>query len=377
MLLNLPNNDFRSALKTLAPISPNNPYIPSTSHVLFDSTMDGTVQMTATDTQIWVQYQLPEQALDAGQCTAPASRMKSLSELIPRDSCVRIEREDEGVVAISFGKAKARLFTYDTREFPTIPNRAVCAPFTIPSKQFIAAVHAVTPCMCRDKLRFQLCGLRVEAHGGELVFIATDGRRMSVCTVEAEMPKELVVAATIPARAINVALHYAALGPDVMLDFSKTHCYFACGPVWLMCALTDGTFPDYKKLIPMERHTQVLTFDLAEFKSAMRRVVALSGRDAPAVVVQVTPDYEYAVISCNAKNEGSSVEQVGVEQVGVDEPLRFSINPAYVLDSLGSIGTEKVVLRIKDPSSAIFVLENYPDTSHKAVNLSLIMPIRT
>jgi DNA polymerase-3 subunit beta len=132
---------------------------------------------------------------------------------------------------------------------------------------------------------------------------------------------------------------------DLLVGFGRdeNHLFFAVGNRRIVSRVLAGQFPNYEMVIPREndRHVSSSTKVLLE---AIRRAAVMSDEKLKAVRLSATPgNLELTASSADA---GEAREVIPVEFDGPGVEIGF--NPQYLLDFLGVVGSESVILSLKD-----------------------------
>lgn len=169
-------------------------------------------------------------------------------------------------------------------------------------------------------IRYYLNGVFVEVHQAEVRCVATDGSMAGVCrslTEQEEMPDVIV-----PNETIKVVL--AANKSEVLaLEFE--------GGKWSIGGIpfkpVDGTYPDYRRIIPREHSGKAAQFNPAFIAAFAKAGKALGFKSAP-------------IIRHNGEG-GAQVQFYGCDDfVGVIMPLR-AFNEKYPDTGLIQWGPER------------------------------------
>jgi DNA polymerase-3 subunit beta len=105
----------------------------------------------------------------------------------------------------------------------------------------------------------------------------------------------------------------------------------------------EGNFPNFEKVIPRDNDKDI-ELGTTQLADAIRRVSLLSDERARPVRVAVSPGK--MEISSHSPESGEASETLAIDYSGV--PIEIGFNARYLLDFLGAVGTEIVVLSLKD-----------------------------
>ena len=142
-----------------------------------------------------------------------------------------------------------------------------------------------------------------------------------------------------------------------------------CGDQTLTSRSLDGTYPNYRQLIPPS-FKRSLQFDRRRFSQALERVAVLADQHRSAVKLCSDPDAGTVTITAEAQDVGSGCESLPVVAEG--DAIEIAFNVRYLLDGLKAMGAEQVVLRCNCPvTPAVLSAAGDPDGF-----IYLVMPIQ-
>ena len=130
--------------------------------------------------------------------------------------------------------------------------------------------------------------------------------------------------------------------------------------------LIDGTFPDYKRVIPPDNNN-ILEINREKLLSAVDRVSTVANDKSPVIKFKLLKD----VVNLNTINNDNSTatEDIKLDYNGDD--LEIGFNSKYIMDMVNNLEDETITLKLKDGSS--------PITAQEKSNSNLVyvlMPMR-
>jgi DNA polymerase-3 subunit beta len=130
--------------------------------------------------------------------------------------------------------------------------------------------------------------------------------------------------------------------------------------------LIDGRFPDYEAVIPIGADREV-RIDREVLRAALQRAAILSNEKYRGVRLEVSPGQ----LKINAHNPEQEEAQEEVEADTSVDDLAVGFNVNYLLDALGALRDENVVIALRDANSSALVREAGNERSRHVV-----MPLR-
>jgi DNA polymerase-3 subunit beta len=216
-----------------------------------------------------------------------------------------------------------------------------------------------------DESRYALNGVLVVVHDKELRLVATDGHRLAL-SVRQLPALPAAVSGIVPRKAIQEVARIVGAGEDVQVAMGDNQFMLRMPNVLLLARLIEGTFPNYEQVVP-RAHPHRVTASRNALTAALRRVSVLSEERTKPVKFVLSPGL--LKLTAYSPDYGEAEEQVEVAYQG--EELTIAFNSRYVLDALGALAAEQVLMEVKDGTSP-GVIKSFEDEG----SLCVIMPMR-
>ncbi|HSB51235.1 MAG TPA: DNA polymerase III subunit beta, partial [Dissulfurispiraceae bacterium] len=216
--------------------------------------------------------------------------------------------------------------------------------------------------------RYVLNGLHLNLNTeGLLTVVGTDGHRLALAerTLETKVKEERKMILSRKSVA-ELRRFLDSSGPDVKFFIGKNHVLFQIGEVHFLTRLIEGTYPNYRQVLPLE-NDKVVTVGRNDLTRALRRVSIMSKERSSAVKIEIGP--QEMVISASNPDLGEASDEVPVTYGG--DALSTAFNARYILDALDVMDSDRVVIKLKEALSAALVLEEGRE-DYKCV----VMPMR-
>jgi DNA polymerase-3 subunit beta len=208
--------------------------------------------------------------------------------------------------------------------------------------------------MAQQDVRYYLNGLMLEADGACLRAVATDGHRLALCEVEAEIePDDFRQQVILPRKGVQELLRLLSESDAVStLRLGVNHLQATVDGIRLTSKLIDGKFPDYQRVIPREGD-QIILADRNLLRAALNRAAILSNEKYRGVRLQA----ENWLLHLQAHNPEQEEAEEDVEVNYSGGPLEIGFNVTYLLDALNALPTELIKLSFIDSSSSCLIQE--------------------
>ncbi len=303
--------------------------IPILSNVRIDVSPSGQIRLTGTDLDLELTATLSGECERPGATTVSAVTFRDIVKKAAKGSDIRCNASD-GKMLVSSGRIKQSINTLPVDDFPTLQAMGQA---TLSGEFDAQALHSdlsrVSIAISTEETRYYLNGINVSIEGDLLCMAATDGHRLALV----ERPDSNLVSigfqsGIIPRKAVKIALGLLkGSGPDpVVLDMSASKMSLDCGDIVLRSKLIDGTFPDYRRVIPNEAYlTGALSVESAELLQHCDAAKAQEGK-----VKALSVEIEAGSILAGVAGKAGYARPLSAEYDGTDCGLAF--NATYMTD---------------------------------------------
>ncbi len=332
--------------------------------------------LSSTDLELSSELSLPVQGERDGIALVPGRLLGDVVRTLP-NAAVSADADTDRL-RLHCGRAQFDLRLMSAEDFPRLPEpSADAAVAVLKAEEFARTVAQVARAASGDDARPVLTGVTLEATAGTLTAAATDSYRLAMRTVPWDQGAECT--ALVPRRALEEARRSAELlGSEVRLVFEPAQVTFAFGDRRLTSRLIEGTFPNFRQLLPpgFERRLDV---DRGELLEVVRRVAVVGEVNTAATPVTLHLTADAVRVTAGSGEVGQAEESLPGALEG--EPLQIAFNPRYLTDGLDAAGSERVVLEFRNElQPAVLrpaVASNAPgDAAPAADFLYLLMPVR-
>lgn len=339
---------MRAAIKDVAGAIEGRNTIPILANLLISAT-PGACTLIGTDLDIMVERHVDLE--DPGQnkgfrTTVEGKLLASIFGKLPVDAIADVLWED-GKMIVKAGRARFALPTLPADDFPVIPFADWQAQFEIDGGQLDALFDAVAFAQSTEETRYYLNGIFLHAPDAALIAAATDGHRLGRAHVDVPDGAEGLPDAIVSRKMIKLLGQLLAdhSGPvDVALSVGKVQ--FKVGATTLTAKLIDGTFPDYRRVIPVG-NDKAVWFDPKVMTEAVERVITISADKTR--LVKMTFEAGTARLDVVSPENGTASEDMPVEYDGPEIAIGF--NGAYVLDVLRQLKGDRAQVLLADATS--------------------------
>jgi DNA polymerase-3 subunit beta len=316
--------------------------LPILSCILF-STTDGSLTLQTTDLEVSIRHTVPVLVEKEGTTAIPGRLLSDITRSLP-EAAVTIESEGDNV-HVTCQQSSFTVKALPAGDFPKFPEVAADRSVSLPSGIMSSMVSKVGKAVSRDETRAVLTGVLTVIDGPTIRMVATDSYRLALEDGIIEEPVDEPVEVLIPGRALEEAMKIASPSDSVKVGVAENQVVFEMGSTTFVARRIEGTFPNYRQLIPKrEEGDTVVTVARSEFAAAVKRVSLLALHNSP-LRLSVNVEDQTLSLSANTQDVGDASEDLMVKVEGKDVEIAF--NHSFLSEGLGSIGTEMVDLLIQ------------------------------
>ena len=327
----------------------------------------GQVQLRATDMEIGLRVPVEGDVVRDGAIVLPGRLLVDVVRALPGAEVSLELRSSEQDVEIKSGSATFHIRTLRAEDFPPLPEPEPSTRVQVPAAALVETIAKVARAASTDQARPVLTGILVSASGDELRMVATDSYRLAVKETKLERPLEGAFEANVPARAMQELQRIAAGVGDGDLAISQRagQVVFEAAGVVLSSRLIEGTFPNYRQLLP-DAYEHELQLSGTEIVDVVRRIALLAQKNAPLRLAFAEGE---VAVSARTPDVGEAMETIPVPFQG--EPLEIGFNPDFLREGLESVSPADVLLKLISPLRPGLI-----QAADGSGFLYLLMPIR-
>ncbi len=324
------------------------------------------VGLTGTDLEVEMSARTPAEDLVPGETTVPARKLFDICRALPDGCRIKMERSGERVI-VNAGRSRFTLATLPATEFPTLDAIDLVERVSLPEATLKELMERTAFSMANQDVRYYLNGMLLDLRDHSLRCVATDGHRLALAEAKLDSkvnsPRQVIV----PRKGINELQGLFESGDSqIELEFARNHLRVRREGVTFTSKLIDGRFPDYEAVIPIGADKEVRV-QRDELRAALQRAAILSNEKYRGVKLDVSPN-KLRIMAHNPEQE-EAVEEIEA-RTGVSE-LSVGFNVNYLLDALGALHADEVLLCLRDgQSSCLLRKPDSDDTRH------VVMPLR-
>ncbi len=333
MKLQVTQENLHKALSSVGRVANSRGTLPILSNVLI-KTIGNRLSIAATNLDIAITHYIGSKVKDEGAITVPARLMVDFVASLPSGT-ITLEL-DETKLKITTDQYESVINGTTAEEYPVMPAIADGSTWKVPSKVLRSGLQQVLMAASSDESRPVLTGVFVHTHNKNLYLVATDSYRLAEKTLMKTAQEANLL---IPATAMQDLLRILSdVEDEVIVTHDEQQVLFRVGDVELVARLIEGTYPDYRKLIP-NSFAQSAVLKKQEFINITKVSSLFARESAGSVTIHLDNTKQEVSIRSIASQLGENTASASgiIDGEGV-----ITLNSRYILDALHAIQGDDV-----------------------------------
>ncbi|MFA6897350.1 MAG: DNA polymerase III subunit beta [Patescibacteria group bacterium] len=369
--------NLNKALNVVGKVVNKNTTLPILNNVLLKTDKKG-LKLSSTNLEIAVNYWIGGKTEEEGGITVPTKLFANFISNLPNGNVEIKTRED--MVNIKCNGYKINIKGVDAREYPLSPKIDAEPFLKIKSEIFKKALSQVLPAISVSESRMEITGVLLDFSDikkNKIVLVSTDSYRLAEKTLKI-LPENISKEALevlgdmrsviIPRNTVQELVRDLGEGDEMLnVVIAENQIVFDFGNANILSRLIEGRYPDYRQIVP-EKFLANAIINVKDISNAVRISGFFSASSNNSVKFHLGTDNKVE-ISSEASEIGNNNAKIEAKISGKE--LEVVYNYKYLMDGLGSITGDEVVLDANDENSPS-VIKSVLDDSF----IYIIMPIR-
>ncbi len=380
MKLSCTRDNLYQGLAITSHLTGKNVNLPILSNVLM-KTEGGSLRLTTTNLEMATSCLVRGKVEEEGDFTVPSKLFFDYVSLLPNEN-VALEVGGDAL-SVGCGKYKTKIKGLSASEFPLIPPVSGGKKYSVSAELLRSALSQVLFAVAGNESRPELAGVSVSFHDpsagkGKVTLAATDSYRLAERTV-ALLPdsEQAAFNVIVPARALGEVARILSLFKDsidapeaVVIQLTENQVVFSCGPVELTSRTIEGTYPDYKQIIPKTFQSEaVIRRD--DLIKAVKTASLFSRTGLFDVTLSIDPSGGEMTVSATDATRGENTATCSADVTGSANTI--TVNYRYLLDGLNAINTDEILFQAIDGANPCLIRPKGEDVEGYQY---IVMPIK-
>ncbi len=322
--------------------------LPVLSNILV-KTDNGRLRLSATNLELGITCWIGARIEGEGAITVPARTFTDLVSNLPSDQVILSLDNSTQTLNVRCGTSETNIKGIDAEEFPPIPEPNLEEGVPLNVTNFKEMVQQVAFAASTDEARPVLTGVLLKIDGDHISMAATDGFRISIREDEIPNAVSRPIEAIIPARALTELSRILGSGDETMIMTfppDRGQVIFHMDDMELASQLIDGSFPDYRAIIPknFKTHTLLSTSGLLKACKQAEIIARESTNVARLNIIPETDESSPGTLEISAQSEQTGTSEVLVDASVDGVPLLVAFNVRFLREVLEVVKSDNVWL---------------------------------
>ncbi len=348
MRLECISEKLKSIVSTADRITGKNVALPALSSILLIAS-GKSLKVRATNLSLGIEIEIPAKIEEEGTIAITGAVLNSFLGNIPNTGTVSLVAEKDNIrLASKTSNALIKCLPYE--DFPTLPS-VDGATFTVPIEKLLDGFRSVMFAGAVSDIKPEIASVYVYTDNDDLVFVATDSFRLAEKKVKLKEPID-IPSIIIPLKnVVDIVRTFESVDGDMSVTISEHQISFTTNGVYVTSRLINGTFPDYRQIIPKEHTT-----DAVVLKSDLTQALKLSNVFAGKFnQITFTLDPEAKECSLASRNSDVGEQKTTVSGAMKGNKIEVLVNYRYLSEVLNVIGSDSVSIECSESNRPILV----------------------
>lgn len=357
-------DQLEEALNKADKIAGKNITLPVLSGLYFDARQNS-LSIKATNLDLGISINLPVKVSEPGIVVVPAHIISSFISSLSKDKNIIIGTKNQ-VLEIKTSATKTSINTLPSEDFPVIPEIDDDKAFLIPSRDLIFGLRSVIYAAAVGSIKPELSSISITHEGEFLVFAATDSFRLAEKKIRIKKAPHFKQVLIPQKNAAEIIKIFDKGEEDVSISIEEHQMALRSQNIYLTSRIIEGTFPDYRQIIPKETTSKVVLLKQDMVNSLKTSLIFSDTFNQ--LTLKISPKAKSFEIESKNVTIGENIHSVEAVLEGSD--ISINVNHRYFTDCFQSITTDSISLNFGGQAKPI-VIQGVGDTSF----LYLVMPM--
>jgi DNA polymerase-3 subunit beta len=340
MKIEIPLQKIKDVVQKTERIAGRHATLPVLSCILIEVS-DNTAVFKATNLDVGIEISVPVKATGNGSVAVPAHTLGSFVSQLPNQGSIVAMEVENGNIKIGTQYSKGIIKAVPADDFPAIPTVAEDNEFDVGADLFIKGLKSVWYSASVSSIKPELASVYIYRDGDFVTFAATDSFRLAEKKVKSPVSSK-IADLLIPFKNIADILRVLeTMSGQIKVRTNKNLISFYEGGTYIASRVIDGTFPDYRQIVPKNYITEVVVLK-QDFINAIKISNVFSDKFNQ---IKLIVDPKKKVFEIQTKNSDIGENQTSIPATISGEKIEVNFNYKYVADCFQSIEADSVSLQ--------------------------------
>ena len=349
--------NFFKTLSHLQGIVDKKNSLPILANILIEA-KNNTLILSSTDMDISIIEKISCNVMEDGATTINSQILYDIVRKIDDNSEIEIISNNGKLLTLRSDGSRFSLACLPKEDYPIIEQDKSGIEINISPKILFKLIDKTKFAISNEETRYFLNGLYFnvtnENDNNILTLVGTDGHRLAKFSHSIDRKIDNLSGVIIPKKTIyELSKLLSETDDNIKISISSNKILFIIGDIIFISKLIDGSFPDYKRVIPND-NSNILKINRSKLLSAVDRVSTIANEKSPVIKFKLLEN----VLNLNTINNESSTasEDLNVEYNG--DEIEIGFNSKYIMDIVNNLEDNEISINFKDNTSPIVAKEN-------------------
>ncbi len=330
--------------------------LPILSNILIEAN-DNFLTLSSTDMDISIIDKISCVVFENGATTINSQIFYDIVRKLGEDSEIEIISNNGKLLTLRADGSRFSLASLPKEDFPIIEQNNEGTSIKVNSQILFKLIDKTKFAISNEETRYFLNGLYFNIHNENnqsiVTLVGTDGHRLAKFSHELDQNIDQISGVIIPKKTIyELSKLLSEIDENIEIVVSSNKIIFYINNLIFISKLIDGSFPDYKRVIPTDNNN-ILEVEREKLLSAVDRVSTIANEKSPVIKFKLLKD----VINLNTINNENSTATEDLNLNYDGDELEIGFNSKYIMDIVNNLQDEKISIKLKDSSSPIIAQE--------------------
>ena len=348
MKLTVEREKFVKALQKVINITGNRSTLPVLGNVLMVA-QNGELTLTTTDLETRITTRMSAEIESDGETTMPVKKLHALaSKFIATE--LKINCDENNHMQLSCGTSQFKLLGLPAFDFPKAVEFSLLRQLKFKQSDCKRMLSQISYAVSIEDSRKVLHGILCSVRDSSATLVATDGKRLALAEKMAEELSGNDGDSIVPLKAVLETRRLLDGDEAITLELGERQARFVTDSFELSTKLIEGTYPNYRQVIPSSFSKTVVVNTNAFLQKIELVSQALS--DNNSFIIFTFEDNKLE-LQASSTEYGEGRDYMEIEYR--DERIEVSFNPLFIADPLRNISDETVSIKINDSFSQVAI----------------------
>lgn len=347
MEFNIKRNTFLNGIQKTLGIVERKTTIPILNNILIRSE-ESRIKIVATDKEMGLISRYDADIIQPGEMTLSAKKLYEMVRELQGEDIHLLTNENHQVTMTS-QKVLYKIHGLPADDYPNVVEIDDIQYFNIPGQVLYNLIRETLFAVSTDEMRPNLNGVFFETedsvNGPRLKMSATDGHRLAMAYSQPGEHGGLMLekGVIIPRRGL-MEIRKLVEDEEGEVHIGVDHGMFLIRTqdTTLKISLIDGEYPDYRRVIPLDKGA-LLRFGKTGFLHALKRMNVMSSERYNGVILTLAANR--LVMNSTNPDVGEANDEIEISYEG--EELRVGYNVNYLIDAIEVVDDADVLFELR------------------------------